>query len=196
MELKKHHRDFEALHFVSRAISTTLERANLQQLHVERSGDDAGTSTVVATDGSRMHIARGLEIEPGEYRVLSRTLSKLIIEPIADFIDFPDWKRVSTRVNCDVLLDEVHVLRNEPARVSRILADIAVSDYAAQRESPQVRRLDYRYIADLWTDNKWRVRASRTELGPVFFDTYKASAGGPGRALPAGLSAVIMPLSV
>ena len=195
MELKKHHRDFEALHFVSRAISTTLERANLQQLHVERSGDDAGTSTVVATDGSRMHIARGLEIEPGEYRVLSRTLSKLIIEPIADFIDFPvEWKRIATRVNCDVLLDEVHVLRNEPARVARILADIAVSDYIAQRESPQVRRIDYRFLADLWSDNKWRVRASRAELSPVFFDTYHANAGGPGLSLPAGLSAVFMPL--
>ena len=194
MEIKKHHRDFESLHFASRAISTTLERANLQQLHIEQSGDDAGTSTAVATDGSRMHIARGLEIEPGEYRVLSRTLSKLIIEPIADFIDFPEWKRIATRVNCDVLLDEVHVLRNEPTRVARILADIAVSDYIAQRESPQVRRLDYRFLADLWTDNKWRVRASRTELSPVFFDTYHANAGGPGLSLPAGLSAVIMPL--
>lgn len=196
MEIKKHHRDFESLHFASRAISTDVMRASLQQLHIEQSGDDAGTSTAVATDGNRMHIARGLDLEPGEYRVLSRTLSKLIIEPIADFVDFPEWKRVSTRVNCDVLLDEVNVLRNDPAHVARILADIAVSDYIAQRESPQVRRIDYRFLADLWTDNRWRVRAPHTELGPVFFDTYHANAGGPGLSLPAGLEAVIMPLSV
>jgi DNA polymerase III sliding clamp (beta) subunit (PCNA family) len=84
---------WKAFRFISGAKSKDETRFFMTGIHIERAGDK---TILVATDGRRLHIATvdTVDIEPGDYQVKENTRDFMILYPMDNDIQYPNWKRI------------------------------------------------------------------------------------------------------
>ncbi|MDR1174091.1 MAG: hypothetical protein LBK83_01305 [Treponema sp.] len=91
--VSKNAQAWKAFRFISGAKSKDETRFFMSGIHIEHSGDK---SVLVATDGRRLHIATvdTVQIKPGDYQVKENTRDFMILYPMDNEIQYPNWKRI------------------------------------------------------------------------------------------------------
>ena len=87
-------KQFNRIKWVLTAICKDKARLNLCVIHVD-------TESIVTTDGKRVHridrAVNDIDIEPGDYKVLSNTAHQVLLEPSTDGLRYPDYHMVIPR---------------------------------------------------------------------------------------------------
>jgi hypothetical protein len=168
--------DFNSLLFVCRALSKDESRPFLMALHIEKR---KGGITVVATDGSRLHLAElSIEIAPGEYSPLI-TKSSIILKPVTD-ITFPNWRRVVPQPGSELAVLDIPLSDKKQAKSARLTRHL-VMIFEHTRQA-----IDIGFLDDL-SAGAWKLLGSTGSSKAILFMQQEK---GKER------NAVIMPLSL
>ena len=84
---------WEKFRFISGAKSKDSSRFMMSGIHIEQAGNK---TLLISTDGRRLHIAilDTLDIEPGDYVVKEKNRDFMVLHPMAEEIQYPNWRRI------------------------------------------------------------------------------------------------------
>jgi hypothetical protein len=160
--------DFQRISFVSKALSTDndVSRIYLQLIKVENE-KDSEYSTIIATDGRRLHMAQiEQKIPAGYYNIMTKRDTITFQESVnlPDEFHYPNYQKVIpadkdlTKV-CDLDLNETSLTKNivKTGTISRQFAKIV-------KRAEQV--MNIRYLDDL-SKRTWELYISKDATHPV-----------------------------
>ncbi|MBP7735982.1 MAG: hypothetical protein KA369_08420 [Spirochaetes bacterium] len=163
---KKFDPNFQKFFFCTSAAGTDPEREVFR--HIHSTGKE-----IICTDSRRMHIAE-MELEPGNWFILKRAKSEIIIHRAEDnSINFPNWKQVVPDCT-DYLKTEFRATSTHPYSGVVMLL----------KRLPLKTGINYEYLNDL-KGHEWDVYYSRENFKIIKFENVYS-----------GLTALIMPMQL